>query len=141
MGEDEVLAADDWEDNALLSSYALQTRISARGFDWPDAQGVAGKLLEEVRELHEALADDDHGAAHHEIGDILLAAVNLCRFLGFNPNEVLTQANARFENRFAHLERALDAKGLRVESCTLEELDRVWIEIKSSADKELRKGP
>ena len=38
--------------------------------------------------------------------------------------------NAKFERRFAYIERALSAKGRSLEEATLEEMDALWNEAK-----------
>jgi ATP diphosphatase len=42
----------------------------------------------------------------------------------------LRATNAKFERRFAYIERALAAKGRSLEGATLEEMDALWNEAK-----------
>jgi len=42
----------------------------------------------------------------------------------------LRGTNAKFERRFAYIERALSAKGRSLEDATLEEMDALWNEAK-----------
>src|SRR6186713_2149282 len=42
---------------ALLRAEKLQKRAAREGFDWPDAEGPAGKLSEEIEELAQASGD------------------------------------------------------------------------------------
>ena len=41
--------------------------------------------------------------------------------------------NAKFERRFAYIERALAAKGRSLESASLEEMDGLWNEAKGAS--------
>jgi len=117
--------------DALRASWAIQERVSRRGFDWPDVSGVLAKVREELVEIENALKEGDAEAARRELGDVLFAVVNLARFLEADPDEELQCANARFERRFALLDAELVQAGRRVECCTLAELDEVWERVKS----------
>ena len=116
--------------NALHTSWMIQERVSALGFDWPDIGGVFDKVAEELREIRDAHDSGDNDHARRELGDLLFAAVNLARFLDVHPGDALAAANDRFERRFALLETELERSGIRMEACTLEELDTVWNRVK-----------
>ncbi len=117
------------------ASIALQDAASAQGFDWPNAQGVLDKIIEEAGEVREALAAHDMAQAQRELGDILLAAVNLSRFLGVSPSEALAGANERFRVRFDRVKAAAQAEGLDLRSCSLEALDALWARAKRHGTK------
>jgi uncharacterized protein YabN with tetrapyrrole methylase and pyrophosphatase domain len=65
-----------------------------------------------------------------EIGDLLFAAVNLARKLGVEPGQALERANAKFMNRFEQVETLAEERGLEMGRASLEELDRLWDEVK-----------
>ncbi|MDZ7643521.1 MAG: nucleoside triphosphate pyrophosphohydrolase [Woeseiaceae bacterium] len=115
---------------ALTRAAKLGKRAARTGFDWPDAGGARAKIDEELAELAEADAADDPAARHHELGDLLFAVVNLARHLRVNPEQALTDANRRFENRFNHLEAALHATGKSTADCDLETLEAAWQQAK-----------
>jgi ATP diphosphatase len=127
---DDRLAAD----NALTASVAIQGAASALGFDWPDAFGVLAKLEEELGEIREALQAGDRSHAQRELGDLLLAAVNLSRFLGTDPNAELERANARFSRRFAAVQNEVSRAGRPMTSYSLDELDAVWNRVKRALE-------
>lgn len=116
--------------DALHVSWSIQEAVSARGFDWPDIGGVFDKVAEELREIREAHDAGDIEHARRELGDLLFATVNLGRFLGVHPNEALDGANQRFRRRFEALEQELERDGIKMESCSLVELDTVWERVK-----------
>lgn len=120
--------------DALQYSTLVQAKASEKGFDWPDSFGVLEKLDEELGEIREALLREDSRHAVRELGDLLLAAVNLARFLKCDASEALADATDRFSRRFAALEQALETAGLRMDQCSLEELDAVWRRIKLATD-------
>ena len=106
---------------ALMRAEKLQRRAARIGFDWPDAAPVFDKVREELDEI--AAPDADIPA---ELGDLLFSAVNLARKLGFAPETVLREANARFERRFRRVEALAHREGLALEKAPLAELDRLW---------------
>ena len=114
---------------ALLRAEKLQKRAARAGFDWPDPQGPADKLHEEMTELAEA-----HGLEHQaeEAGDLLFAAVNLVRAYGVAPEDALRAANRKFERRFRAMEVAAKARGLDFASLSLEGQEALWLEVKQS---------
>lgn len=116
---------------ALEMSWAIQERVSKRGFDWPDISGVLAKVREELGEVEQALEAGDAEGAKRELGDLLFATVNLARFLDADPASALERANGRFLRRFALLDAELDRSGRRMEACTLAELDEVWEGVKA----------
>ena len=115
---------------ALTRALELQRKAGSVGFDWNDPRAVLKKIHEEADEIEAALdsADSDELAA--ETGDLLFAVVNLARHVGANPEMALRGANAKFERRFAYIERALAAKGREPKDAPLDEMDALWNEAK-----------
>ena len=111
----------------LLMAFRLQERAAGVGFDWPDVDGPADKVREE---LSEVLAEADQGRREEEIGDLLFAVVNLARKLGVHPGPALERANRRFVQRFHALERLAAARGIALDSAGLPVLDALWDEVK-----------
>jgi len=115
---------------ALARALDLQRKASTVGFDWNDPRAVLNKIREEADEIEAALDDGDKAHLAEEAGDLLFAVVNLARHVDANPEMALRGANAKFEKRFAYIERALTAKGRSLEGATLEEMDALWDEAK-----------
>jgi ATP diphosphatase len=88
---------------ALLRAEKIQKRAARTGFDWPDAAGSRGKVIEEIAEVDDAA---NQAERIDEIGDLLFATVNWARHLGVDPEAALRQANAKFERRFRAIETA-----------------------------------
>jgi ATP diphosphatase len=114
----------------LLDAWTIQQRAAAVGFDWPNIDGVMAKLHEELNELKVALAEGHMQDAREELGDLFFSAVNLARFLQVHPDDVMHDANQKFSRRFARVEDTIKLQGRVMAECSLEELDRVWDEIK-----------
>ena len=129
---------------ALHRAHRLQDRAAGVGFDWPDVEGPAAKVDEEVREvrdqLHHAQAESaDLGTVpdtvraklEEELGDLLFAVVNLCRKAGVHAALALDKANAKFVRRFTAIERLAEERGIDVNGAGLEVLDGLWDEVKA----------
>lgn len=65
-----------------------------------------------------------------EIGDLLFAVVNLSRHLGHEPELALQKACGKFEGRFRQVEKLILNKGGSLENATLDEMEKLWQQIK-----------
>jgi len=115
---------------ALTRATELQRKASTVGFDWNDSRAVLHKIREETDEIESALDRGDADQLAEETGDLLFALVNLARHVGTDPEMALRRTNAKFERRFAYIERALATRGRSLEDATLEEMDALWNEAK-----------
>jgi MazG family protein len=130
---------------ALHKAHRLQDRAAGVGFDWPDVEGPADKVAEELAEVREELArtpaaelkhglpvfDSRHEALEAELGDLLFSVVNLCRKAGVHASLALDKANAKFAARFGAVERLAAERGIDVNTAGLAVLDQLWDEIKA----------
>jgi nucleoside triphosphate diphosphatase len=123
---------------ALVRAAKLGRRAARVGFDWPDAQQVRAKVLEELHEMDAALAaasgageaGGDAAAVAEELGDLLFSIVNWSRHLKLDAEEALRAANAKFERRFARMESLARARGLDLKGLSAAEWDALWREAK-----------
>lgn len=129
----------------LHRAHRLQDRAAGLGFDWPDANGPAAKVEEELAEVREQLEDrlvlppgaaakldPDHAMLEAELGDLLFACVNLCRKAGVHASLALDRANSKFEQRFRNIEAMCRDRGIEIGEAGLEQLDALWEETKSA---------
>lgn len=116
---------------ALTRALELQRKASTVGFDWNDPRAVLNKIREEADEIEAALDRKDAEELADETGDLLFAVVNLARHAEADPEITLRRANAKFERRFAYIERALAAHGRTLGEATLDEMDELWNEAKA----------
>jgi ATP diphosphatase len=117
---------------ALTRAMALQRKASTVGFDWNDPRAVLRKIREEIDEIEAALDRGNKGELAAETGDLMFALVNLARHVDADPEAALRGANAKFERRFAYIERALASQGRSLEAASLEEMDTLWNEAKTA---------
>ena len=112
---------------ALLRAEKLQRRAARDGFDWPDREGPAAKLAEELDELAAATSDTER---IEEAGDLLFAAVNVARSYGVAPEDALHAANAKFERRYRAMETLAAERGEEFAALSLEAQEALWQAIK-----------
>jgi MazG family protein len=111
----------------LAAAAKVGERAAALGFDWPDAAGALRKVEEETREVEQVLeAGGGAEKLHHEVGDLLLAAVNLARKSGVDAEAALRSAVDRFQRRFRYVEARTD-----VTTASLEEMEALWSKAKT----------
>ena len=106
----------------------IQKRAARQGFDWPDTEGPADKVREEMAELAAAGPDE----RLEEAGDLLFAAVNLVRAHGIAPEDALRAANAKFERRYRAMEALAASQGQDFAALTLEGQEALWQAVKAS---------
>ena len=110
----------------LTRAVKLQKKASLVGFDWGDARLVLAKIREEIDEIDEALDGGKAEAVTDEIGDLMFAVANLARHAKVDPETAMRGTNAKFERRFAFIERELAARGTTPDASTLQEMDALW---------------
>ncbi len=113
---------------ALLRAVKVQDRAKKVGFDWNNIEQVIEKLEEEIQEFKEAKTEEEK---KHEIGDILIAATNLGRFTGIDPEEALHEAIDRMIRRFNYIEEKARETNQNLEEMSLESMDKYWEEAKN----------
>lgn len=121
----------NWHLPALTVAKKLQNKAAKTGFDWPQWQGAAEKILEELDELKEAV-EEQHTAENiqGEMGDILFAAVNLSRLIGVDPDAALRQTNRKFDQRFRRMEEFAAEDGHSFDNLSLQEQENYWQKVK-----------
>src|SRR5438128_1604061 len=95
-------------------------------------RGEPAELREELAELEGETGSGKRERLEDEVGDLLFAVVNLARKLAIDPRAALERANDKFQRRFEAVERLAEARGLELGRASLEELDRMWDEVKAS---------
>lgn len=108
---------------ALVQAEQYQKRAARVGFDWQELQGVLDKV---DKEMKETLAAEDEAGREMEIGDLLFAVTNLARWYQVDPESALRAANARFKQRFNHIEAQARTQGKLVSDLSREEIEELW---------------
>jgi len=127
---------------ALTRAIKLQNKAAKVGFDWPSLRPVFDKMREELGELEAAIADEEKssgderdGPSPHvqeEFGDLLFVMANVARHLKLDPEAALRGANHKFTTRFEYIEDRLHTSGRTPSQSSLEEMDALWDEAKTT---------
>lgn len=115
---------------ALQKAHQVQKRAARAGFDWEKIEDVFDKLHEEIEELKEAIVSENEDEIRGELGDLLFSVVNVSRYLGHNPEEILRHNIDKFVARFQYVEDRVHESDRDFPDYTLEELDAFWNEAK-----------
>jgi ATP diphosphatase len=117
---------------ASTRAVKLQNRAARVGFDWPEARDIIAKIREEIAELETEIdRRDNRDAVEDEFGDVFFAVINLARRLNVDPETALRRTNRKFERRFRGIEQRLAAEGRAVKDASLEEMEKIWCEVKA----------
>ena len=114
---------------ALWRAEKVKKKAAKAGFDWADVSGALDKLSEELEELR-AAALDGEGDPAEELGDLLLAAVSVGRYLGADPEEALHAACDKFSARFRKTEELAAGRGLSLDKLSDAQQIALWREAK-----------
>ncbi|MEE2876759.1 MAG: nucleoside triphosphate pyrophosphohydrolase [Candidatus Neomarinimicrobiota bacterium] len=117
---------------ALVRAQRLQQKAAYVGFDWEETGQVWKKVHEEIEELKAAESGGKKDRIEEEVGDLLFALVNLCRFFEISSEDALRKANKKFTDRFQSLEKELKRQGKKLENMNLAEMDEIWDRQKES---------
>lgn len=115
---------------ALMRSYKVQDKAARVGFDWESVEGAIDKVKEEFLEFIEVYKSEEYGKIIEELGDLLFAVVNICRFMDVMPEFALNATTEKFIRRFEYIENKALKSGKKMGEMTLEEMDSLWNEAK-----------
>ena len=116
---------------SLLRADKIQKKVANYGFDWEYPSEVYNKVLEEQKEVEEAVLEKNKEHIEEEIGDLLFAITNYSRHLGINASEALRKSTSKFEERFRYIEKNCD-----IEEKNLELMEKLWNEAKNKEKKQ-----
>ncbi|HIV98226.1 MAG TPA: nucleoside triphosphate pyrophosphohydrolase [Candidatus Ornithospirochaeta avicola] len=115
----------------LERCYEIQKKMHKVGFDWPDANGALLKVKEELKEVEDAVYENNKEHIEEEIGDLLCSVVNLSRFLDVRATAALERCNRKVEKRFLSVIKKAEERGIDIMSSDLDTLDKIWDEVKA----------
>ena len=115
----------------MLRAKKIQKKANKKGFDWKANIDVINKIEEELEELKQAIKENNQRNTQEELGDLLFSIVNLSRHLEIDSGEALTKANLKFMERFLLMENELSQNKKKMEDLPLEDLEKIWVKIKS----------
>lgn len=111
---------------SLAKAEKIQKKAAKVGFDWDNIEDVMAKVEEELRELKQAISNNDQENMKEELGDLLFSIVNLSRFLNVNSTDALEKTIKKFDTRFRYVEKNCD-----LTTSSLDTMEKFWNEAKN----------
>lgn len=115
---------------SMVKAMRLQEKAKQVGFEWDTKEQVWEKVIEEQKELFEAIDSGDIGNIEDELGDVFFSLVNFARFLQVDAENALERTNKKFIDRFTKMEKEALKDGKHLYDMSLEEMDGIWNRIK-----------
>ncbi|MDD3181509.1 MAG: nucleoside triphosphate pyrophosphohydrolase [Alphaproteobacteria bacterium] len=118
---------------ALTRAQKIQKRAARVGFDWNNVADFLSKIREELAEFeHEVHEGSAIEKMEDELGDVLFAVIGVASFMKLDAERALRATNRKFERRFKFVESALAAQGQTMQDTSLNDMETLWREAKSS---------
>lgn len=117
---------------ATVKAMRLQEKAKQVGFEWDNSGQVWEKVEEEISELKEAIGTGRQEDIEAEYGDLVFSLINYARFLHIDAENALERTNKKFIDRFTQMEQRAGLQGKNLAEMSLQEMDEIWNDIKSS---------
>ncbi len=111
---------------ALMQSNKIGIKAALMGFDWSNVNEIFNKLDEEIKELKQAINEENIDYIEEEIGDMLFVVSNIARFMKIDPEQALRKTNKKFIKRFNYIEDALNKEGKKFSDVDIDYLECLW---------------
>ena len=108
---------------SITRAFKTQRKAKKLNLSYASYEEALEDLLSEVKELEEAENLDERKS---EIGDVLFAIVNVCRYLDADPEIQLNKSTQRFINRAQYVEKHIEDDS---------DLEKLWLEAKKTEEK------
>lgn len=115
---------------ALMKSLVIQKKVKQVGFEWKQTEDVWNKVEEEMAELESAVESGNEAHQEEEMGDLIFALINYCRFLKIDPEKALEKTNQKFIDRFKKMEVLAFEGGSNIAALSLEDQEQLWQKVK-----------
>ena len=108
---------------SITRAFKTQRKAKKLNLTYLSYEEALEDLLSEVKELEEAENLDERKS---EIGDVLFAIVNVCRYLDADPEIQLNKSTQRFIKRAQYVEKHIENDS---------DLEKLWVEAKKTEEK------
>lgn len=115
---------------AIIKTSKIQEKLSRIGFKWGSMKEMIAKVDEELEELKVEIKKNDMEKAKSELGDVLFTVIGVALMGEIDPESALQQTNQKVINRFNFIEQYLEKQNRKLDSASIEELEKIWLEAK-----------
>ena len=125
-GKESVLSGVPVSLPAVVKAARIQEKAKQVGFEWENKEDVWLKVEEEMKELQDAVAENNRPQFEHEFGDVVFSLINYARFLDIDAENALEKTNKKFIHRFTRMETIASNAGKKLHDMSLDEMDNIW---------------
>jgi XTP/dITP diphosphohydrolase len=125
-GKESVLSGVPVSLPAVVKAARIQEKAKQVGFEWENKEDVWLKVEEEMKELQEAVQQNNRVQSELEFGDVLFSLINYARFLDIDAENALEKTNKKFIHRFMRMETIASNAGKKLHDMSLDEMDSIW---------------
>jgi tetrapyrrole methylase family protein/MazG family protein len=120
---------------ALYRAKRVLSKAARANFTWNHKKQAWSKFEEELLEFKEAARG--HSVAHkeEELGDLLMAVVNVARMEGLDPEHCLHQGVKKLARRIEGVEIRAEKQGRKISDLKEQEILNLWKEVKKAERK------
>ena len=128
-----ILVNNDTEKyNNIQETKKLIKIANNSGFTWPNSNSCFNKVEEEFMELKNAIKENNDKNIKEEIGDLLFSLHCYTSMKKFDNNQILNDANKKFEKRFTKLLEIAKSKNIDLVKCSSKLKEELWQDAKKS---------
>ncbi|MDC3180829.1 nucleotide pyrophosphohydrolase [Gammaproteobacteria bacterium] len=99
--------------SALLEMFKEGEKAREFGFSYSDYRGFMRDVIDECKEVEEAIENKESiERIHEEVGDLLFAAVSLAECLGCDIESTIERSTNKFAKRMDHVIMLTQEQGL-----------------------------
>tara|TARA_Y100001978_G_scaffold135490_1_gene121104 strand:- start:187 stop:1056 length:870 start_codon:yes stop_codon:yes gene_type:complete len=125
----------------IMETQTIASELNKVGLSWNNSDEILEKILEEIKELKEAINKKNIKNIKEEFGDVFFTLINLSYFLKINHEEALNFANKKFLKRISTIEEII---GDRITKKSVNDFQKLWKlakkKIKLKKEKDERKN-
>ena len=119
-------------ENNISVSEQLIEYAKKHGFTWPNSNSCFNKVEEEFLELKDAIKINNKKYIEEEIGDLLFTLHCYADIKKFNFENILKNANTKFEKRFNKLLDIAKARNINLANTSSDMKEKLWKNAKDS---------
>jgi uncharacterized protein YabN with tetrapyrrole methylase and pyrophosphatase domain len=115
---------------ALLRASRVLSKAGKAKFQWTSKKQAWAKFEEELKEFKFAAREGSKREKEEELGDVLMAFVNVARYENLDAEHALHQGVKKLTRRIQGVEEGARKKGREIGSLKLNEILNLWREVK-----------
>ena len=116
--------------DSIQKTKELILKASQHGLTWPNSASCFIKIEEELKELKNAIKQNNNINIKEELGDLLFSILCYADIKKYNVKEILDSSNNKFEKRFNKLKEIAKLKKMDINKASIETREKLWKQAK-----------